>query len=60
MWIRPAAYNLVINAGRISFINTLISGSKKDLREALMADCMAVASLSCLTNEGGALRSRSC
>ena len=60
MWIRPAAYNLAINVGQISFIKTPISGSKKDLREALMADCMTVASPSCLSNEGGALRSRSC
>ena len=59
MWIRPAAYNPAINAGQISFIKTPISGSKRDLREALMADCIVVANPSCLINEGGALRSSS-
>ena len=37
------------------------SQGQRDLREeALMADCMTVASPSCLSNKGEALRSRSC
>ena len=47
MWIQPAACNLAINADWISFIKTSILGSKRDLKEALMADCMVVVNPSC-------------